>query len=695
MTRSLFTPANRLPTVLQSERSECGLACLAMIASWFGRKMDLNTLRHEHAVSARGANLADLIGIANSLGLEARPVKLEIEDLQSLSLPAVLHWNMNHFVVVKSVGRKGIVIHDPAVGERRYTHKEAGLHVTGIAVEFSPGVSFEPGEHVQRSKLRDLFDRYPGFNTAVIQLFAISLLLQLASIGSAFYMQLVIDEGLAKQDRDMLSILALAFLMLGLTNIAMTYGRAQVQLYFSNQLGFQMAGNVFSHLLRLPTAYFERRHVGDLVSRFGSVREIRRLISEDLITVVLDGIFAVLTLAVMFWFHAVLASVVLLFVMVSGVIKIALIPRIQTLQEQVIVAEASTSSKLMENMRTIEIIKFYCRELSRLILWRNAYAEQLNVQVRLSRFMINLEAVYGALTALENVLVIYLAALFVLSGDISLGFLTAFIALKGNFSASIHSFLEKLVQIRLVRLQLERVSDITCSEKEFDSLHLPRLRLPVQGALTLENISYTYPGASTPVLNNVSVHVAAGETLLIRGPSGSGKSTLLKIMGGLLQPDKGVIKVDGVDVRQFGVRQYRDSCAGVLQTDQLLSGSILDNITLFDDEVDLDRLHAAMRDAHIEKFVQSLPMGYNSLVGDMGSIMSAGQQQRIVLARAFYSQPSIIFLDEATANLDFATEKLIVQSIMAMKMTRVLISHRDLTPLCGPGAKTLDITSFK
>ena len=232
MNRSLFRPANRLPTVLQSERSECGLACLAMIASWFGRKMDLNTLRHEYAISARGANLTDLIGIANSLGLEARPVKLEMEDLQSLSLPAVLHWNMNHFVVVKAVDRKGIVIHDPAVGARRYTYKEAGLHVTGIAVEFSPGVSFEPGEYAQYSRLRDLFNRYPGFNAAVVQLFTISLLLQIASIGSAFYMQLVIDEGLAKQDRDMLSILALAFLMLGLTNVAMTYGRRRCNSIF-------------------------------------------------------------------------------------------------------------------------------------------------------------------------------------------------------------------------------------------------------------------------------------------------------------------------------------------------------------------------------------------------------------------------------------------------------------------------------
>lgn len=695
MTTHLFSPATRLPVILQSERSECALACMAMISSWFGRKTDLNTMRQQHSISAGGASLPDLINIAHATGLEARAVKLELEDLRSLSLPAVLHWNMNHFVVLSKADRKGIVIHDPAVGKRRYTYKEASLHVTGIAVELTPGVTFEPGNDVERSRLSDLFERYPGFNSTVVQLFVVSLLLQLASIGSAFYMQLVIDEGISRQDRDMLGILALAFLMLALVNTALTYGRAQVQLYFSNQLGFQMAGNVLAHLLKLPTAYFERRHVGDLVSRFGSVREIRRLISEDLITAVLDGVFAVLTLLVMLWFHVVLALVALSFVIVSALVRLASIRHIQLLQEQVIVAEANTSSKLMENMRTIEFIKFYCRELNRLLLWRNAYAEQLNFQIRLSRFTINLEAVYGVLTALENILVIYLAALFVLRGDISLGFLTAFIALKGNFSTAIHSFLEKLVQIRLIRLQLERVSDITCAKKETESLHLSRLRRPVEGTLALENVSYTYPGAATPTLQRVNLHVQAGETLLIKGPSGSGKSTLLKIMAGLLQPGEGVVKVDGVDIRQFGVRQYRDVCAGVLQSDQLLSGSIIDNITLFEDKVDLNRLEEAMRNACIDKFVQSLPMGYNSLIGDMGSIMSAGQQQRIVLARAFYKQPQILFLDEATANLDFATEKLILEAVMAMDATRVLISHRDLSALCGPAVATIDFASLK
>lgn len=676
MNSDLFARRNRLPLILQAERTECGLACVAMVAGYFGHRTDLNCLRRDFPVSARGASLSDVMATAQSLQLHTRPLKLDLEDLQQLQLPAILHWDMTHFVVLKKVSKKEIVIHDPAIGMRRYTLAEVSRHFTGVALEVTPGVEFRADNRILRSRLTDLFRFYPGFNQAVAQLFMLSLFLQFASIGSAFYMQLVIDEGLAKHDRDIIGVLAIGFFMLALFNVAMTFARSTVQLYFSNQVGFQMAGNVFHHLLSLPVDFFAKRHVGDLVSRFGSIREIRRIITEDLVTVVLDGVFALITLAVMFYFSAVLACVVLFFVCLVTSLKLVLIPKIQALQEQIIVAEAKTSSSLMENMRTIEIIKFYCRELQRLVLWRNLYAEQINTQVALNRFSINLDAIYSLLFALENILVIYLAAMLVLAGDITLGFLTAFIALKGNFSGSIRSFVEKLVQIRLVKLQLERVSDITCTEKEIDTLHLPVVRLPVNGTLRLIRVSYSYPGTDSKILSDINIDIHPGEMVAIAGPSGSGKSTLMKLMAGLLTSSSGSVSIDESDIRHLGLRQFRDSCAGVLQGDQLLSGSIMDNITLFADHVDYERLEQAAAMAQIADFVSRLPMGFNSLIGDMGSIMSAGQGQRVLLARAFYKQARFLFLDEATANLDPDTEAEILRQLRALDATIVFVTHR-------------------
>ena len=681
---SLFAGGRAMPCILQSERSECGLACIAMIACWYGHTTDLGSLRREHPVSAGGASLTDILGIAEALKLTTRALKLDMDDLKALRLPAVLHWDMTHFVVLKKVTGNALLINDPAVGERRYTIADAGRHFTGIAVEFTPAADFVPQTKVISTKLTQLFVRYPGFTVSVLQLFLLSMCLQLVSIGSAFFMQTVIDESLTKQDAEILKILATGFLLLALTGVVLTFARSRVQMYFSNQLGFQIVGNVFTHMMSLPADYFERRQVGDLVSRFGSIREIRRIVCEDLITVVLDGLFATVTLLVMFYFSPLLAATVLVFVVIATALKLLTIPYIQTMQEQIIVAEAGTSSALMENMRAIQVIKFYCRELSRVLMWRNQYARQINSNVHLTRFSINIELVFGTLFAVENILVVYIAATQVLYGSVTLGFLVAFIALKGNFSTAIRSFIDKMVQIRLVKLQLQRVSDITCTEKEFSSIHLPVIRTPVQGRLTLENVSYGYTGHATPVLRDINLVIEPGEIVAISGPSGIGKSTLLKLMAGLLRPDSGSVKLDGRDVHQNGIRQYRDICAGILQTDQLLSGSILDNITLFDPQADIRRAHYAAQQAQIHELIESLPMGYNSMIGDMGSMLSAGQAQRVLLARVFYKQAKLLFLDEATVNLDADTESRLITSLRTIKASIVLISHRpEIYQLAG------------
>lgn len=677
MIASLFAVKHRLPIILQAERSECGLACVAMIASYFGYRVNLNSLRQEFPASIRGASLSEILSVASALKLQTRALRLEPKELKNIALPAILHWDMGHFVVLKRISRSGVVIHDPALGERKCSVKELDAHFTGIAIECVAGRDFIQATREQRTTLSELFSRYPGFYSAVGQLFILSLLIQLANIGAAFFLQLVIDESIAKNDTDLLVVLSVGFSLLMITNVAMSFARGTVQLYFSNQLGFQMAGNVFSHLMKLPVEYFSKRHVGDLVSRFGALGEIRNTLAEEMITVILDGIFASLVLVVLFYFHTTLAMVVLAFVVVFSIFKLSLISPIRTLTERRIVAEAVTSSGLMENMRAIEIIKFYCRELPRVLSWRNQYADQVNASVQLSRFSIRIEAAYSLLTGLENLLVIYLAARFVLEGSISLGFMTAFLALKSNFSTSIRSLIDKVVQIRLMKLQLERVSDITCAKVEYADFYLPETPYKLSGQLRLQGVSYRYSGNTEPVIRDVDLHIDTGDIVAIVGPSGSGKSTLIKIMAGLVFPSEGCVEVDGKTMQSTGVRRYRDACAGVLQSDQLLSGSLKENICLYDEVVDMPRMERAAQMAGIADFINSLPMGYRSLVGDMGSIMSAGQAQRILLARAFYKRAQILFLDEATANLDLEVEQQVLAAIRSLGITTIMVTHRQ------------------
>lgn len=676
MNSLLFRKAHSLPVILQAERSECGLACLAMIAAHYGYRVDLNSLRDEFPTSSRGASLRDLLGTAQALHLQARALRLEIGDLASLRTPAILHWDMDHFVVLSSVGRQHVIVHDPALGRRKYRLTELGNHFTGVAIECVPGQHFVQQTRQRRSRLWDLFVRYPGFNSSVLQLFVLSLLIQLVGIGSAFYLQLVIDASIGRGDRDLLSVLALGFSLVMLTGVIMQFVRSTVQLYFANQLGFQMAGNVLTHLMKLPTDFFLKRHIGDLVSRFGAVREIRNLLSEELITVVLDGVMAVLVFAVLLYFDTTLAVLVLVFVALVSLLKLGLVPRIRALTEQMIIADAKANSTLMENMRAIEMIKFYCRELPRIWLWRHQYAQQINASVQVTRFGIGVDALYGLIIGLENIVVVYLAAHYVLDGRISLGFMTAFLALKSHFSSSVRSLIDKLVQIRLLRLQLERVSDITCAQEEYADFYLPSPPRPCSGRMELQQLCYHYAGDETAVLQGINLQIASGEIVAIVGPSGAGKSTLLKLMAGLLHPTHGSLLIDGEPVQRRGHRAYRNACAGVLQTDQLVSGTLRENICLYEEHVEQEELQRAARLAGIHEFICTLPMGYSSLVGDMGSSMSAGQTQRILLARAFYKQASVLFLDEATANLDQEVESFVLGNIRSLGVTTIMITHR-------------------
>lgn len=676
MITALFARRHSLPIVLQSERAECGLACLAMVAGYFGYHTNLNALRQQFPVPARGAGLNDILNVAGALRLHSRALRLALEDIPKLQLPAILHWDMVHFVVLKRVGKKGIVIHDPAIGSKHCLWAEVGQHFTGVAVECMPAANFVKVRNTARSKINELFTRYPGFNSSVAQLFVLSLFMQIVTIVSAFYVQLVIDESIAKNDKDILVVLFFGFLLLVLINVAMTFFRNTVQLYFANQLGFQMVSNVFVQLMKLPVEFFSRRHVGDIVSRFSAVQEIRKILAEDMITVVLDGVFAIVSLTVLFYFNVTLSLVVLFFVLLTTIFKLALITPIKNLTESQIVAEASANSVLMENMRAIEVIKFYCRELPRIYSWRNRYARQINANVQLLRFGIRVELANGLLSGVEHLLVIYLAAMSVLDGNITLGFMTAFLALKANFSSSVSSFIDKIVQIRLVRLQLERLSDITCAEVEFNDLSLPSHARHWQGRLSVRDLSFRYVGSNEAMIDHIDLDVEPGEVVAITGASGVGKSTLLKIMAGLVIANEGQVLADDVCIKTIGVRQYRDSCAGVLQSDQLLSGTLLDNITLYDDVIDDERLVRAAKLAGIDDFIRRLPMGFNSLIGDMGSLMSAGQAQRILLARVFYKQAKILFLDEATANLDMAVEQKVLNAIRSLNTTTIMVSHR-------------------
>ncbi len=671
-----FGTRRRLPKIIQTEAAECGLACLAMVASYHGHRIDLNTLRRRYPVSLKGVTLQGLIQVANQMQLASRPLRFELDGLKHLRLPAIVHWDMKHFVVLKAVTSNGVVIHDPADGVRTYPLTVASKHLTGVALELSPVEGFAPKNEEARLPFGVFWRQMPGTGSPLVQIFVLSVILELLVIAAPFYMQLTVDEVVARGDVDLLFTLALGFGLLMALNVATTAMRSHIVLVVQNSLHFQIGARLFHHLIRLPLTFFEKRHIGDILSRFQSIEPIRHVLAEGIILAAIDGIMACATLVMIFVYSPMLALVVLAALALYVVLRLALYRRFRELSEATIQAQALESSNFIETARAIQSVKLFNRESDREGQWLNRHADFVNSNVRLGRAQIQFTTINSAIFGLENIVTVCLAARLALDNVMTVGMLFAFMSYKTNFTSKASLLVEKTLQFRLLDLHLERLSDIALNPLERGHDRPLAYVMPIQGAIELRNVCFRYAETERFVLENVSLTVDPGRFVTIMGPSGGGKTTLLKIMLGLLEPTSGEVLIDGIPLTTMGVRAYREQIAAVMQEDQLFSGSIADNICFFDPDFDKERMFMCAQVAGVHDEIMAMPMAYNSLIGDMGSSLSGGQKQRVLLVRALYKGPKILFLDEGTAHLDVENEKQINKRLRRLDITRISVAHR-------------------
>ncbi|WP_192497418.1 peptidase domain-containing ABC transporter [Halospina sp. K52047b] len=691
-----FSGRRKVPVIQQTAMAECGLACLAMVAGFHGFHTDLNTLRRRFPVSLKGATLKSLMTTADRLNMGARPLKLEVDQIRDLETPAILHWDMNHFVVLAGFSGSKAVIHDPAQGARYLDRDELSQHFTGIALELTPAPGFEKEDERRSMKLTDFWSRISGFNGALAQVLVLSFALQVFALGGPFYMQLVVDEALVSYDADLLLVLALGFLMLVIIEIGTQMLRSWVVLMFSSMLNMQMANNLFRHLVRLPLDYFENRHIGDVVSRFQSLQQVKEMFTTGFVEVLVDGVMSIILVILLFVYSPMLALIVLAFVSLYLLLRLALFRPFRNLTEESILAEAKEQSNFMETVRGVQSIKLFGKEVDRQSLWQNRYAERINTDISLGKFDIGFNTANGLLFGLENILVIYLGASLVLEGQgaFTVGMLYAFVSYKKQFTSKAEALINKAIELKMLRLHLERIADIAKSQTEAHLETDGGDERELSGNFRLQGISYRYTEEDPWLFQDLSLEIPAGQAVAIRGPSGTGKSTLLKIMLGLLEPSTGEVQVSMeqehaevadqarasfLDIRVLGLRHFREQVAAVMQEDQLLSGSISDNISFFDHDPDHKWIRECALMACLHEDIEAMPMGYNSLVGDMGTTLSGGQKQRLMIARALYRRPRILFLDEATSHLDVTTESRINGFLVQMNMTRVMVAHRQAT----------------
>ncbi len=673
-----FWSRKSLPVIIQSEAAECGLASLAMVAGYHGYRTDLTRLRQRFSISIEGCTLLDIMHFAEKLHLTSRPLRIELEDLDALQAPAILHWDMNHFVVLKKANEKRIVIHDPAGGEKTFTMEEASKHFTGVALELTPTKDFEKKEQKASLRFSDFWSRITGLKRSLLLIFMLSILLQVFTLAAPYYIQLVIDDVILTGDTSLLTVLAIGFFLVLLFEIATNALRGFTLLHFGNQMNIQLGANLFHHLVRLPIAYFEKRHMGDVVSRFGSLQQVKQLLTTGVIEAIIDGLMAIITLAMIFFYSPMLSAVVLVAVITYAIIRMVMYKPFRNISEQEIMARAEENSNFMETVRGIQTIKLFGSEVKREGQWQNRYASAINHNIRLGNFKIGYDAINRALFGIENIIVVYLAAHLVIAGGFSTGMLFAFMSYKRQFMDKTANLIEKLIEFKMLGLHFDRIADIALTDKE--ELQPDQYRkLNIEGKIEVKNLSFAYSDATPNVIEELSLTINAGESVAITGPSGCGKSTLLKLMLGLNKPSSGEILVDGISLNQIGARQYRQQIAAVMQDDELLSGTVADNIAFFDSPINMEKVVHCAQLAAIHDDISDMPMGYDSLIGDMGSSLSGGQKQRIILARALYKDPKILFMDEATSHLDTGLEEDINDAVSRLKITRIIIAHRKET----------------
>ena len=669
--------AARLPVILQTEMSECGLACLAMIARYHGHDIDLNVLRRKHLVSMTGASLKSVIAIADGLQLSSRPLRLDMDHLEKLQLPAMLHWDLNHYVVLKSIKGGVAEIVDPGVGLRKMKLSRLSNHFTGIAVEFTPQADFKAVQARIKPRISLLWSRLVGLKRAITQTLVLSVILQAIILLSPFYLQLVVDAVLPRGDNSLLMALAIGFGGLVILRAAAEAVRGWAILVYGNQMSLQMVGNVFRHLNRLPARYFERRHVGDIISRMGSTVPIQEALTQSVPAVLIDGAMAILMLIVMFLYSPLLGGIVLATVLGLVLATVLIYPHLRRTQEESIYAKALENSHVIESIRAITTVKMFGREAEREAAWRNLYTDFINANVGYGKWVVARKFFETLLTGLQVVLVVW-AAVSLMLGDgsgFTLGMLVAFLAYRQYFTDAVVQLLEKGIEFNLLSLHLDRLSDIIFAETDADQSGEAQLD-ELKGRVSLDGVSFRYSDTDPWVLTDHSLDIAAGEMVTLTGPSGGGKTTLMKLMLGLYDPVKGAVKIDGQDLRDIDRSDWRSRIGVVMQEDRLLSGTLADNISFFDPEIDMQRVYKAAMAAQIHETIAALPMNYQLQIGDMGSILSGGQKQRVLLARALYQDPAVLFLDEGTANLDVETEAAIVQIIRDLPITRIIVAHR-------------------
>jgi ATP-binding cassette, subfamily B, bacterial len=656
---------------------ECGLACLTMILNYYGCGISLPELRMRCGVDRDGLSALEIVRTARDHGMRVRAVSLRRNDFRFVALPAIVHWEFNHFLVVERWSSKHVDVVDPDRGRCRLTQDEFDAGFTGVVIILEPGVDFDHRAAIRpRTTFRAYAMQYvrqtPG---TFLQILAVSLLLLLLGLALPILTKVVVDQVLPFRMRNVMPILATGILVLFLAQIVATLLREWLLVYLRARIDVSMMLGFVEHLLVLPYKFFQQRSTGDLLARVSSNVTLRELLSNQLLSTVMDSGLVMLYLLILLWQSPPFGLLTLGVGLLGAIVLLLSKGSVNRLASRELAAFGKSQGYLGEAMVGIATLKAAGAEERAFDRWSNLFFDHLNISLRYNYLSGTVTAILTALPLFGQLALLWVGATQVLNGSITIGTMVALLALAAEFFTPLASLVNSGQQFQLVSANLDRIRDVTEAEPE----QLRRAARPaprLTGRIRMDKVGFRYSPTGPEVLRDIDLTARPGQRIAIVGVSGSGKSTLGKLLLGLYLPTEGDIVYDGVSLRDVNWQEVRRQFGVVLQESALFSGSVLSNITLSNPMMERERVIEAAKLAAIHDDIMAMPMGYDTFVSEGGSALSGGQRQRLAIARAIAHKPAILLLDEATSHLDVETERRVAENLCTLACTQIIIAHR-------------------
>jgi ABC-type bacteriocin/lantibiotic exporter with double-glycine peptidase domain len=665
-----------VPFVPQLTPTDCGAACLAAALEFHGKHVPIHEVRAVLGGGRNGVNAKQLLSAARAFGFNARGVAIDPNKLKYLPPGSVLHWELAHFVTFERLDKAGVVIVDPAVGRRKLTVPQVAKSLSGVALVLEPGDRFVPQKKQRGDRLKRYREWMFGVRGVWGRVITTSFFLQLIALATPGLMGALVDKVVPRSDSQLLYSIGAGFLSIASFFFLSNLLRARLLLELRTKVEVRMSLDFVDHLLALPYGFFQARTTGDLLMRLSSQNAIRELLTTGALSALLDGALVVLYFLLLLGLSPKLALVALVIVALQIATYLFTSKRNMQLVVEGLAAQSRLEAYQVEMLSGIETLKSMGATDRSMARWSDLYVDALNRSISRGNLDGTFQALLGTLRFIGPIALMLIGAHEVLEGTLSLGTMLGLSALGSGFLEPVANLVGTGMKLTQLTGYMDRLEDVLETPREA-LVHTHRARTAkLQGRVQVEGLSFKYPSEPEPTLSDVTFRVEPGECVAIVGASGSGKSTLARLLAGLYEPLTGVIAVDGVDLRRADLGVLREQLGIVTQDTRLFSGTIRDNVALFEPTVPPEAIEQACTIACLHDTIEAMPMGYDTMLADGGSSLSGGQRQRLSLARALVRDPSILVLDEATSALDTVTEHGVQQNLRKLRCTRIVVAHR-------------------